>query len=443
MTRKLQIAAAALLIVLSTWVLAGAGPVLAEAGEPVRCADGSVDISATIDVLRREDVNTDLYQCWRTAGDWDQLPAFADAAKEAGIEVWVYLVPWSETPLKRKTFAYSEPFKTDYIAWGDAIGKLSKAHPNITAWVMDDFYINATQPDRFTNKYVDRMLAAGKAQNPKLKFFPVVYFQQPWADFVQRFATKVDGVIACYPQSMAEIDEALGYLNDQPRGPSLLASWSRNAKVRAGSEAIATCRVRAPAGAHLRLFLDDQTFGEEIGAHVAFVRMNGRAAWVRYVGDDRVETDVNLPLPDSRNGVLIEVGVRVAELSNGALVQIRLDDIRVVNREGRRIDTKWRATGEADMHPELTPASDGGGEFHVPMHILVATLPAEHEKRYGEAPTVDSIRQKVRLATDCVRQGKTAGIICWYTPKSPAGEIVKMAGEELSDLGRAAPRRTK
>ena len=177
-----------------------AAPVLAEAGTPIRLTDGSINIPATIAALQREQVNTYLYQIWRTAGDWDQLPAFADAAKTAGIDVWVYLVPWSETPDKDPSFAYPEPFKTNYIAWASAIGKLSIDHPAITGWVMDDFYINATQPSRFSDGYVTRMIEAGKAQNPDLKFFPVVYFQQPWADFVARFGRRIDGVIACYPR---------------------------------------------------------------------------------------------------------------------------------------------------------------------------------------------------------------------------------------------------
>ena len=115
--------------------------------------------------------------------------------------------PWSETPDKDPSFAYPEPFKTNYIAWADAIGKLSIDHPAITGWVMDDFYINATQPSRFSDGYVTRMVEAGKAQNPDLKFFPVVYFQQPWADFVARFGRQIDGVIACYPRSHEEVDE--------------------------------------------------------------------------------------------------------------------------------------------------------------------------------------------------------------------------------------------
>ena len=50
-----------------------ASPVLAEAGMPIRFTDRSIDIPATIAALQREQVNTYLYQIWRTAGDWDQL----------------------------------------------------------------------------------------------------------------------------------------------------------------------------------------------------------------------------------------------------------------------------------------------------------------------------------------------------------------------------------
>jgi hypothetical protein len=412
-----------------------AGPVLAEAGAPIRAKDRSIDIPDTIAALRSEHVNTYLFQVWRNAGDWGQLPAFADAAKDAGIEVWVYLVPWSETPDKDPSFAYPEPFKTDYIAWADAIGKLSLDHPAITGWVMDDFYINAIQPGRFTDAYVNEMLAAGKSQNPNLKFFPVVYFQQPWADFVDRFARKIDGVIACYPRSDEEVDETCDYLNGNPYGPSLLASLSRKAKVKAGAEAVAVSQVNAPPGAHLRFYFDDQTFGQETGSHAAFVIANGRLLWSHQVDDEKQDTTIDLPLPTSAQGTTIRVGMRVTKPETGALVQVRLDDIRILTRDGARIDSAWQAFASPATSAELAPASPGGN-LHLPLLLLVATLPAEHAKRYDEPPTVENIQRKLRLATGYVEQHKAAGVVCWYTPKTVRSTILPMVSTTFEPFDR-------
>ena len=51
--------------------------------------------------------------------------------------MWVYLVPPSESPPEAV-----QPFRLDYVAWGEGIARLSLEHPNLTAWVIDDFYGN-------------------------------------------------------------------------------------------------------------------------------------------------------------------------------------------------------------------------------------------------------------------------------------------------------------
>jgi len=176
-----------LLLIVST-SLAAAPParplIICDAGNELRTPEGRVDVQRTADRLAELGVNTYLYQVWHGKQDWDDFPAFADAAAKKHIDVWVYLVPWSETTLKKKNWNYSEPFKVDYVAWADAIGKASVEHPNLVGWTIDDFYDNTLQPDRFTPQYVKQMVEAARANNAKLKFYPVVYFQQPWADFI-------------------------------------------------------------------------------------------------------------------------------------------------------------------------------------------------------------------------------------------------------------------
>lgn len=64
-------------------------------------ADGvrHVDTPGMIQSLRELNVNTYLYLIWHEKTDWDDLrKEFLPAAKQAGIDVWVYLVPPANPP---------------------------------------------------------------------------------------------------------------------------------------------------------------------------------------------------------------------------------------------------------------------------------------------------------------------------------------------------------
>ena len=78
---------------------------------------------------------------------------------------WSDLVPPTES-MPRQPLS-SEPFRLDYVRWGEEIARLSLRHPNLTAWVIDDFYANA---QLFTPGYVRQMQAEAKGVNPRLAF---------------------------------------------------------------------------------------------------------------------------------------------------------------------------------------------------------------------------------------------------------------------------------
>ncbi len=117
--------------------------------------------------------NTYMWLIWHNTNDWEDLKVFLPKAKQVGITVWVYLVPHSETAAKDQGWHYSEPFRLDYIRWAEEIAKLSLLHPNLRGYVIDDFWENV-RPDRFSPDYIRRMVAAGKAINPRLKFCTAV-----------------------------------------------------------------------------------------------------------------------------------------------------------------------------------------------------------------------------------------------------------------------------
>src|SRR5574343_565698 len=104
--------------------------------------------------LQQMKANTYMWLVWHSQYDWSDLRYFLPKAKAAGINVWVYLVPHSETPAGSSTFKlYSEPYRTDYVQWAAEIARLSLQHSNLKGYVIDDFVENMI-PGRFTADYV-------------------------------------------------------------------------------------------------------------------------------------------------------------------------------------------------------------------------------------------------------------------------------------------------
>src|SRR4051812_12185828 len=157
------------LVFFSSSVTAQKQPVLADYDQELRTPDGHFDTPRTLAALKAMGCNSYFYLIHHSKYDWDDLPAFADAAAKSNINVWVHLNPWSETEAYKRGWKYSEPFRNDYVRWASEIAKLSLSHPNIVGFAIDDFYVNTSLPDRegFTPKYVAQMVDGYKKINPK------------------------------------------------------------------------------------------------------------------------------------------------------------------------------------------------------------------------------------------------------------------------------------
>ncbi|MBC7289646.1 MAG: hypothetical protein H5T86_16740, partial [Armatimonadetes bacterium] len=120
----------ALAIALSAWLVGGCLsaqeepqlPPIGDYNSELRGADGRVDCEQLVKQLQALGVNTYYWLIWHAETDWDDLTRFLPLAREAGIDVWVYLVPPSEPPP-------SQPFGLDFVRWGQEIAKLSLQHP--------------------------------------------------------------------------------------------------------------------------------------------------------------------------------------------------------------------------------------------------------------------------------------------------------------------------
>ena len=72
--------------------------ILADYDSELRRPDGRVDVDAMVRRLDELGVNTYFWLIWHAATDWDDLKLFLPKAAAAKIDVWVYLVPPSESP---------------------------------------------------------------------------------------------------------------------------------------------------------------------------------------------------------------------------------------------------------------------------------------------------------------------------------------------------------
>lgn len=137
---------------------------------------GKVDIDATLAQLKDLGVNGYTYLIYqKSEAELEALPEFCRRAGNAGLEVWVYLVPPSEAPGLRKEPINDRkypPFDMDYLKWAETIATISVTHPNLTLWMLDDFDGNLNY---FTLEYTRKMYEISKKINPKLWIGYCVY----------------------------------------------------------------------------------------------------------------------------------------------------------------------------------------------------------------------------------------------------------------------------
>ena len=138
-----------------------------------RLANGRVNNELLLSQLKDLKVNTYVWLIWRGEKDWEDMQAFLPMAKKSNINVWAYLVPYSESKPRHRWS--SEPFDTNYFKWAEEIGKLSLKHSNLTALSIDDFV--AWNLQFYTPEYTARMVNILRGINPRVAFVPCIYYR--------------------------------------------------------------------------------------------------------------------------------------------------------------------------------------------------------------------------------------------------------------------------
>lgn len=418
-------------------------PIIGTWAAEVRRSDGHFDTPGTIAVLKDMGANTYFYSIWHSKHDWDDLPEFARAAREAGIDVWIMLVPPSLTPLHKISYGFSEPYRVDYVRWAQEIARLSLEHPNIVGYVMDDFYTNSTQPERFTVEYTRKMVEAGRAINPRIKFYPLVYFQQPWSDFMERFGGMVDGVVAAYPRSRTGIGNALAYLNDRQHGSTLIVDHPRAAS-REGDKGsiVGEFVVKDPTSAGVSFFWDNTYHTEGgHGLHTAFVRVDGKMIWKSDIARNEADKVIDLDLSKyAKKGKTLRIEIGVYEARAGARfpITVRFDDIGVSGFEGREMttDRDWRVQKSGQFVTNLQPRNESFERFRLPMILMPAGEQVQHEKRYPEAGSPRNIAARTRMAVEAAQGGRVEGVVMYCVPLDTRDGVYRAVRGELGALVR-------
>lgn len=402
-------------------------PVLGDYDAELRGADGHVDCALMVKRLQDLGANTYMWLIWHSPSDWEDLHAFLPLARQAGIRVWVYLVPHSESG---PDYPYSEPFRLDYIRWAREIAKLSLKHPNLVGYVIDDFRANMS-PGRFTTDYIRRMTRAGKAVNPKLRFYPLLYYPEINARLVQELAPMVDGVVAAYPDSRLTIKRALRFLNDEVRVPGgMMVSFPANTPSAPGDCGFVgqMARVRDAARARVSFRYMDDFAGPTSGYHFLQLRVDGEVVWERDCeGRDNGDAEVDLSLAVSgKSEVVLQFGVAdkkgVSNFPlNATFSRLRLTGLKVAN-PGMDEPQGWTTHIKGPFRTAFSPPVPGTRRFRLPLIVMTAGSRGEYRQRHGRQATPERIAAQVCMALDLLAAGEIEGVVTYCLDKNSGSE---------------------
>ena len=408
-------------------------PRFADYDSELRRPDGRVDVDRLTARLKELGVSCYYWLVWHAPTDWDDLKLFLPKAAQAGLEVWVYLVPPTESAPQEGSL-YPEPFRLDYQRWAEEIARLSLQHTNLTGWAIDDFYANH---QFFTPAYVGEMQARAKRLNPRLVFLPLMYFGEIRRPFVEAYREVIDGVVVAYPQDRDEIDEAWAILNDAVVVPAGELSFPGSTPSQAGDFVLASQPARVLPGARhsLRFRERDDFTAKTSGYHFKQLLVNGAVVWEEDVAGGigawrDIEVDVAEAARDKTNLTLAFRLFDKQGVSNFG-IRWKVADLRV---EGLRLDAglieprKWavvlKGAFEAGFGDRIR---NPGRHFHVPFIVMTAGDESEFRLRHGDPATPERITEWLRWSLQAWQDGRCDGVVTYCLDKEPHSKSFDLA----------------
>lgn len=402
----------------------GPAPILGDYDAEPRLADGHVDCRLLLQRLQDLHANTYFWLIWHKPTDWEDLQRFLPMAQEAGIRVWAYLVPYTESGFGG---LYSEPFRTDFVRWSREIACLSLQYPNLAGYVIDDFGANMG-PGRFSAQAIREFVRAGKQLNPALRFYPLMYYRELNRRTVTLLADTVDGVVAAYPADAADLRRAAALLSDDldepggcwtvypPDTPSTPGDYSALSQ---------QCRVLNANTASISFRLQDDFDGPTEGYHVMQLRVDGQTVWAEDVAG-RDEKTVLLNLRDYlgvKPQVKITLGVWDLKGVSQFPVRVLFSELRLSGLQMEAADlgeaSGWLLEHRGAFQMECRQERKAQHAYRLPLIAMPAGSRAEYARRYGDGATTEHIAARVREAVYLARKGTLEGVVIYCLDKTP------------------------
>ncbi len=412
---------------------------LADYGAQLRGPDRRIDTDAMVTRLKELGDTTCYWLIGYGKRDWEDLQLFLPKAAAAGIDVWVYLLPPTESG-PRAGGTYSEPFRLDYVRWGDELGKLSLKHPNLKAWAIDDFCQNLTV---FTPDYLHQMQAAAKKSRPDFRFLPLMYFHDITREFVDKYREVIDGVIVAYPRDRTDIDSAWAVLNDVCLARSTEINLDSNTTTHAGDYGAAVQEATVLKSPNYRIrFTQCEQFTRKVpGYHFKQLRVDDAVVWEDDVsGGTPAWQEVDVDVTKQVQGkARVKIDFRVQDKKGVGNFAIRWS-LRGLKPEGLQLvgfdqPEKWTASRKGPFQvgfgAELKP---GQRQFHIPIIVMTAAQTSEFRQRHGAPATPERIAEWVRMCLQAWRDGRCDGVVTYCLDKRPGSPVFTAVQNEFQQF---------
>ena len=405
---------------------------LADYDAELRLPNGRVDVPTMVSRLKDVGVTTCYWLIAHAGTDWEDLKLFLPEAATANIEVWVYLVPPSESAPKYSNL-YPEPFRLDYQRWAEEIAKLSLQHTNLTAWVIDDFYENHAL---YTPEYVKAMQDRSKRINPGLRFLPLMYFYEINRRFVEDYRKVIDGVVVAYPPDRQEIERAWAVLNDQGMAARCELGFPHHTLSQPGDFVMISqsAEILPQPQRMIHVRERDDFVGPTDGYHFKQLLVNGTVVWEHDVAGgnsewDEIDVDVSSATATTKAQANATIAFRLVDgkgVSNfglrWSLKDLRADGLKFAATLDKPEAWKVEKRGEfeAGFGAGLSRSSRS---FHVPYIVMTAAQPIEFKLRHGEPTTPERISQWLQMCLDAYRENKCDGVVTYCLDKTPESPL--------------------
>ncbi len=435
---------AALLMLTLTLIAAGCCAQTPFVGDyDAELRDGEhVDCELMVERLQELGANTYMWLIWHSPNDWEDLHEFLPLAAEADITVWVYLVPPSETAATHEQFPYSEPFRLDYVRWAEEIARLSLEHDNLVGYVIDDFWGNVN-PRWFTPESIRAMVDAGRAINPEIKFYPLMYFNQIGSRFIQMLGTVVDGVVAAYPRNPEAVERALTWLNGEfivpPQG-TVTHPWDTPSQAGDCGFLQQTVRVLDAEAAALTFSFSDDFDGPTAGYHMMQARVGDEVVWEEDVaGEDDGEVTLDLSeVVAGEDEVTLSLGLFDRTGVGNFGVTAIFSDLKAEGLEVADITAvdAWTESVRGSFVTAATPPWEPEEPIDLPLILMPSGSRSAYEKRNDDPGTAELIAAKYEMCLQFVREGRVQGVVSYCLDKTPGNEDFDAVAEIIAEFWR-------